>query len=216
MKEIDERIKRAKYEIQREYPPVQYDSEIQRIYEETSKQGSVRRFAVEKPVVKDSSYLQEEDINLYMDAAKAPRSIKAGAEGSIRSLKGLTYSKTSEKGKFLVASDPRLAKTETPKISAVTPPSLSYPVEDIPDNISVSSRKSKRVLFGKRPASRSGKQDSEYSMSERGDDDYRSPGQDMNLWETPKQSDDMSDLESQADTMNVGTRLPSGTPQHGT
>ena len=79
------------------------------------KQGSIRKFPIERPIVSDTGYHQEDDINLYMDTSRTPRSIKGGMEGSVRSSKGLSHSKTAEKGKFLTASDLNLMKQEVSK-----------------------------------------------------------------------------------------------------
>jgi hypothetical protein len=202
-KAIEDKIARARLEVQRDYPVTHYDPDVQRIFDESSKQPSIRRYPVERPILTDSPINHEEGINLYTESSKTTRTARGGTEGSVRSSKGLTHSKTAEKGKFIIASDLPMMKQEVPKKPDLGSQPISYPTEDIPDNISVSSRKSKRVLFNKKPSSRSGKAESEYGMSDQRQDDYRSPGADRKIWENTKQQEDYSDLNSQTDTANV-------------
>jgi hypothetical protein len=203
LQEIEGRMRKARLEIQTDHPSAIYDPDVLRIYEETSKQGSVRRFPIQRAALNENSIPQEDDFNLYTDTSKTTKSIKCANEGSVRSAKGLSQSKTSEKGKFLTASDLNIMKTELSKKVDLGNQPISYPTEDIPDNVSVSSRKSKRVLFNKKPASRSGKIDNEYGLQDNGADNFKSPGSERKYWDTPKQSDDMSELQSQTDTLHV-------------
>lgn len=201
-KSIEDRINRAKQQSQKESYSQAFDSDIQRIYDDQKKQSSKMNLRIVRPTIPDSAITDGESFNLYTDHMRTQRAEKTLNEFSSASSKTLIHSRTVDKNKFLITSDYSISRLETPKDDQ-THQTVNYPIEDIPDNVSVSSRKSKRVLFNRKPISRSSKVENEYGMTSSRDESYRSPPASKPFWQNSQKGEDQYDLQSQPDMLMV-------------
>lgn len=201
-KSIEDKINRAKQLSQKESYSQVFDSDIQRIYDDQKKQSSKMNLGIDRPTIPDSAITDGESFNLYTDHMRTQRAEKTLNESSSAFSKTLTHSRTADKNKFLTTTDYSISRLETPKVNQ-THQTVNYPIEDIPDNVSVSSRKSKRVLFNRKPISRSSKVENEYGMTSSRDESYRSPPASKPFWQNSQKDEDQYDLQSQPDLLMV-------------